>query len=64
MEQMLDDYCEARVRLVWIIDPRLRSASIYTARQQVTSIDTNGTLEGGDLLPGFKATAVRTVRTG
>jgi Uma2 family endonuclease len=54
MEQKLDEYFEARVRLVWYIDPRPRTASIYTARQQVTTIDCSGYFEGGDVLPGFK----------
>ena len=53
MEQKLNDYFEARVRLVWYIDPRSRSASVYTARQQMT-IDSSGYLDGGDVLPGFK----------
>jgi Uma2 family endonuclease len=54
LEQKLDEYFEASVRLVWYIDPRPRTASIYTARQQMTSIDCSGYLEGGDVLPGFK----------
>jgi Uma2 family endonuclease len=53
MEQKLDEYFEARVRLVWYIDPQSRTASMYAARQQVTTIDCNGYLEGGDVLPGF-----------
>jgi Uma2 family endonuclease len=54
MEQKLNDYFEARVRLVWYIDPRSRTASVYTARQQMTTIDSSGYLDGGDVLPGFK----------
>jgi Uma2 family endonuclease len=54
MHQKLDEYFEARVRLVWYIDPRPRTASIYTARQPVTTIDCSGYLEGGDVLPEIK----------
>jgi len=54
MEQKLDEYFEARVRLVWYIDPRTRTASIYTTHRQMTTIDTSGYLDGGDVLPNFK----------
>jgi Uma2 family endonuclease len=53
MELKLDEYFEAGVRLVWYIDPRSRSARIFTARDQVKAIDESGQLEGGDVLPGF-----------
>jgi Uma2 family endonuclease len=54
MNLKLDEYFEAGVQLVWYIDPRTRSARIYTARDQVEIIDENGLLDGGDILPGFQ----------
>jgi Uma2 family endonuclease len=54
MENKLDEYFEAGVRLVWYIDPRTRTANIYTARHQMTTIDTSGHFDGGEVLPGFK----------
>ena len=54
MEQKLDEYFQAGVRLVWYIDARTRTARLYTSREQMQSIDENGSLEGGDVLPGFK----------
>lgn len=53
MELKLDDYFQAGVRLVWYIDPAARTASIYTARDAMTSIDESGNLEGRDVLPGL-----------
>lgn len=53
MELKLDEYFEAGVRLVWYIDPKPRTACIYTARDQMTTIGLDGNLEGGDVLPGF-----------
>lgn len=53
MELKLDEYFEAGVRLVWYIDPPTKTARIYTARDQVTTIDANGQLDGGEVLPGF-----------
>ncbi|MCC7473976.1 MAG: Uma2 family endonuclease [Pirellulales bacterium] len=54
MEMKLDEYFEAGAQLVWYIDPTTRSATIYTARDNATTIDTTGTLDGGNVLPGFQ----------
>lgn len=54
MELKLDEYFEAGVRMVWYIDPATRTARMYTTREQSTAIDSNGLLDGGDVLPGFQ----------
>ena len=54
MELKLGEYFEAGVRLVWYIDPVSRTAQVYTSREQSETIDTSGTLDGGEVLPGFK----------
>jgi Uma2 family endonuclease len=54
MQLKLVDYFESGTRLVWYIDPRARSARIFTARDQMQLIDQNGLLEGRDVLPGFQ----------
>lgn len=54
MERKLRDYFTAGVRLVWYIDPRTRSAMVYTAPERPTPIDADGLLVGGDVLPGFE----------
>jgi Uma2 family endonuclease len=53
MQIKLDEYFEAGVRLVWYIDPRSRTATVYTARNQATTLDVDGVLAGGEVLPGF-----------
>jgi Uma2 family endonuclease len=53
MERKLSEYFEAGVRLVWYIDPRSRTASVYTEPNRGTEIDSAGFLEGQDVLPGF-----------
>jgi Uma2 family endonuclease len=50
----LKEYFLGGVRLVWVIDPRKRSADVYTAPDKKASIDASGTLDGGDVLPGFR----------
>jgi Uma2 family endonuclease len=50
----LKEYFLAGVRVVWVINPRTRSADVYTAPDVRTTLDESGTLDGGDVLPGFR----------
>jgi Uma2 family endonuclease len=47
------EYFEAGVRLVWEVDPRARTVSVYDAPERSTRLDATQTLDGGDVLPGF-----------
>lgn len=47
------EYFAAGVLLVWEIDPRTRTAAVYTATDRVTVRAEAQTLDGGDVLPGF-----------
>ncbi|QJW96511.1 Uma2 family endonuclease [Frigoriglobus tundricola] len=49
----LKDYFFAGVRLAWVIDPRKRTAEAYAAPDEAVAIPADGTLDGGDVLPGF-----------
>ena len=53
MQLKLAEYFQAGTRLVWYIDPRDRTATIYTAVDQAQRIDADGILDGRDVLPGF-----------
>lgn len=48
------EYFLAGVRIVWEIDPRTRTAVAYTAPDVRVAIPVDGTLDGGDVLPGFR----------
>jgi Uma2 family endonuclease len=54
MRRKLQDYFAAGVRLVWYVDPRTRTAAVYTSPEQRTVFDEGGVLTGGDVLPGFE----------
>jgi Uma2 family endonuclease len=54
MDRKLRDYFTAGVRLVWYIDPATRSAKAYTAPEQCVEVAENGSLSGGEVLPGFE----------
>jgi Uma2 family endonuclease len=54
--QVLDrigEYLGAGVRLVWVIDPEGRKATVYRSLTDVKTIGEAGALEGEDVVPGF-----------
>jgi Uma2 family endonuclease len=53
MERKLREYFLAGVRLVWLIDPAKRNARAYTDPGTSRRVGEAGTLDGGDVLPGF-----------
>ena len=50
----LKEYLLGGVRVVWVVDPRKRTADVSSAPDRRTSLDESGTLDGGDVLPGFR----------
>ena len=62
MKRKLRDYFKAGVRLVWYIEPKTRTARAYTAEQEWTEIGPDGSLLGGEVLPGFESAACPVVR--
>lgn len=48
------EYLQAGVRLVWVIDPRERTAAIHRSLTQVRMVGADDLLEGEDVLPGFR----------
>jgi Uma2 family endonuclease len=53
MARKLSEYFKAGVRLVWLIDPKKRSARVYTSPADFRTLDDEESLDGGDILPGF-----------
>ena len=54
MTLKVSEYFEAGTRLVWIIDPATQTAEVYTAPDQCRRLKATQSLDGGDVLPGFK----------
>jgi Uma2 family endonuclease len=48
------EYFKAGVQLVWVIYPKKRTAAVYSAVDDPTRLGEGDTLDGGDVLPGFK----------
>lgn len=59
MRRKVREYFGAGGRLVWLIDPRSRTARVLTAVDSETLVPANGILEGGDVLPGFQVKLAR-----
>jgi Uma2 family endonuclease len=54
IQRKLKEYFLAGTRLVWIVDPARRNARVYTSPDDPdATIKENGSLDGGDVLPGF-----------
>ncbi|MBX9579500.1 MAG: Uma2 family endonuclease [Gemmataceae bacterium] len=53
MARKRKEYFDSGVRLVWVIDPKARTAGVYTSPDDVTALGPADTLTGGDVLPGF-----------
>lgn len=47
------DFLRAGTRLVWIVYPDSRTVDVYRPDQATQVVDIHGTLDGGDVLPGF-----------
>lgn len=49
----IDEYLECGVRLVWKVDPKRRLVTAYTPDGATSRAAADGSLVGGDVLPGF-----------
>jgi Uma2 family endonuclease len=54
MDRKLADYFAARVRLVWYVYPESREVRVYVTPGQVKVLGEADTLDGLDVLPGFR----------
>ena len=52
--EKVGDWLNAGTLLVWVIDPRRRIARVYRVDGSETQVDDEGSLEGEELLPGFR----------
>ena len=48
-------YLAAGARMVWVVDPRCRSATVYRSRDDIWILTEEEALDGGEVLPGLKA---------
>jgi Uma2 family endonuclease len=53
MARKVREYFEAGGTLVWLIDPRKRTARVFSALEKFILVRADQALDGGDVLPGF-----------
>ena len=53
MRAKIKEYFFSGVRMVWVVEPEDRSVTILLAPDEGRTIYENGTLDGGEVLPGF-----------
>lgn len=49
----IKEYLFYSVPLVWLVDPELRTVTVYAGTMRGTELDEDDTLDGGNVLPGF-----------
>ena len=49
----VDEYLDHGTTLVWLIDPRRRTAAVYAQDRSVRQLSESDALDGGDVVPGF-----------
>jgi Uma2 family endonuclease len=54
MDRKLIEYFAAGSKLVWYLDPSDRTVRVYTSPEDCTTLDESQTLDGGEVLPGFR----------
>ncbi|MBN9117983.1 MAG: Uma2 family endonuclease [Planctomycetes bacterium] len=54
IDRKLTEFFGIGCKLAWVIDPRAKSAKVYTSAKKFKECDETGTLDGGKVLPGFK----------
>ena len=47
------DFLQHGVRMVWVVDPDQRIATVYRSRHDVCILEASEEIDGGDVLPGF-----------
>lgn len=54
IQDKVTDYLAASVRLVWVVDPKTQTVTVYQSLKQVKVLIADDQLEGEDVLPGFQ----------
>jgi Uma2 family endonuclease len=54
IDNKITDYFQAQVRLVWVFYPDSGRVYVYQSPTQVSILERTDTLDGGEVLPGFR----------
>ena len=59
IDSKIIDYFQAGVRLVWVLYPDSGRVYVYQSLTQVSIVERTDTLDGGEVLPGFRLPIVQ-----
>ncbi len=54
LEEKIDEYLGAGVRLVWVVNPDLKVVKVHVANSPIEEYRVGDELTGGDVMPGFR----------
>ncbi len=54
MAEKVKDYFAAGARLVWIVNPKLKTVTVYRSLTDIRTLTEKDTLDGGEVIPGFQ----------
>ena len=54
VQEKVEDWLNAGVRAVWIVDSKRRIVTVYRSLTDVTRLSEGDELDGGDVVPGFR----------
>jgi len=54
VQQKVLEYLTHGVRMVWVVEPRTRSLTVYRGLQDVAVLRGEDEVDGGEVLPGFR----------
>jgi Uma2 family endonuclease len=54
VEGKVAQWLEAGTRAIWVISPRLHTVTVYRSLTDIETLTENDTLDGGDVIPGFR----------
>ncbi len=54
VEEKVAEWLTAGVKLVWVVSPKLHTVTIYRSRTDITVLTENDTLDGEQVVPGFR----------
>jgi len=53
VREKIKDYVKGGVKIVWLVDPEVRTVTVYAGSLRGTELDETETITGGDVLPEF-----------
>ena len=54
VEEKVAEWLEAGARMVWVVSPKLRTVTVYRSLTDIVVLTEKDTLDGGDVVSGFK----------